>query len=253
MTVPPRPHHGPPGLPMAASPASPLLWVRATTVATISSALGVVAHVSAGGLLPNPVYLIVLTAGLTSVVAPVLISPAGYRTLLLLVGAGQAAVHAILTAAAGHGPHSHAAPSISGSEILGARATGAPHLLGVAPAPTQSRPDSGSHWVSHLVADLSGTNALMSLAHLAAAAGVAFWLWRGEQALWTLISLLVRRLTALPRTPALLPVRIGRTPPAAGWSRGMPSPRHQIGASITRRGPPRILRVPISQVAAPLP
>ncbi|UMG92254.1 hypothetical protein [Nocardioides sp. TF02-7] len=109
MTVPIGPDD-PADAPLQASPASPLLWLRATTVASITSTLGVVAHVSAGGLLPQPVFLIVLTVALTSLVTPLLLRPAGYRTLLLIIGAGQAVVHAVLTATAGHAVQSHATP-----------------------------------------------------------------------------------------------------------------------------------------------
>lgn len=239
------------------SPASPVLWLRAAAVATVTVALGVVAHVSAGGLLPHPVYLIVLAAALTSLVAPFLTGPAGYRRLALLLGAGQAAVHAVLTATAGHTAHSHTAAvegAVGGAGAVTTRPIGAPHLLAVAPAPTGSGgPPGEPHWVSHLVADLSGTNALMSLAHLAAAAGVGFWLWRGEQALWTLMNLLLRRLVAGPETPAFPPARMDRNPPVAHGVQAIAPPCHEISASITRRGPPRTFCVLPDRVATPLP
>ncbi|MAS55748.1 MAG: hypothetical protein CMJ44_14195 [Pimelobacter sp.] len=145
-----------------------LRWLRALLVTLVATTLGVAAHSLAGGLLPGPAVLVVLGCALLVVAAACLGTPASYGMLVALVGGGQLLVHLVLTASAGHGDPvaGHGAPLT---------ATGA---------------SAAPHWVEHLRADLTGPHLAMAIAHLAAAAGVAAWLLRGERALWTLVALL---------------------------------------------------------------
>lgn len=171
-------------------------WSRACVTALVALGLAVVAHASAGGAVP-PVAVAVLAVLTVGGAAAFLGRPAGRARLIALVAVGQAAGHLVLTALAGHGTqHSPAAgPAASGAPVAqvlsttGAR-TGSLRDLVAAPVdPSSAGAWVQPHWVTHVLEDLSGPDALMALCHLLAAALLGWWLATGEEALWTLVLL----------------------------------------------------------------
>ncbi len=83
------------------SACAPLLWLRALLLATVAVSAGSVAHVTADGALPGAPAMVVLLALGTAAAAPLLRTRASTRRVVLLLVLGQAAVHAVLTAASG--------------------------------------------------------------------------------------------------------------------------------------------------------
>lgn len=166
-----------------------MLWTRACLVAVVATALGTAAHTTAGGLLPGPVVLASMFSALLVVSAAALTTPASYLRILALVGGGQAAVHLVLTVTAGHAaPHAPAAGQPI-PRVLKTRPGGVRDQLAVVSDPNAGTAATGSG-LQHFLDHLGGTDAPMMAAHLAAAGGVAWWLWRGEQSAWTLLALL---------------------------------------------------------------
>lgn len=229
----------------AAAASEWLRWSRAVIVAVVATTLGVVAHVSAGGVLPSGPSLAVIAGCLTVVAASALDRPSSRTLLVSLVAGGQAVVHFVLTATAGHtGPR----PAITGgAESLTVAPTTAPTSGTVREALTVMSSESEvasaaaetPSWLGHVLADLSGVNAAMAVGHLAAACLVALWLWTGEDALWTLVALLgwrTRVALSPPTTAAVEPTRLDPVPVATAvnlrWQRAA------TGGPTGRRGPP---------------
>jgi hypothetical protein len=216
--------------------------LRGAVTGSVAWTLGVLAHVAAGGLLPGPVWLVATLLAACGVGAAALGTPARLPALVALVAGGQFAVHLVLTALAGHGPHPTAVAAAPPTRVpaydgprrgslydltTGASAEG----LGAAGTP---------HWLEHVVDDLSGPHALMALAHLVAASAVAAWLAVGESALWVLVCLLAAAVLALVRVT--VPVAVGGRSalPARALARvARPLPPPLLGA-LARRGPPRV-------------
>lgn len=191
-----------------------LRLVRALLLALVTLLLAVVAHSTAGGLLPPPwtfgVMLVLATAGN----ALLLDREASRVEVVGLLVAGQTALHLALSALAGHRGEAPAGSASAGTAILDA--------------------------LHHVVAD-AGSQLPMTLAHLLAAVGSGLWLARGERALWTCLrtvanaarGVVVRvpgEVTPLLRRPAapLPPALLVAGPPRLVHLRG----------SVVRRGPP---------------
>ncbi|KAB2810968.1 hypothetical protein F9L07_03245 [Pimelobacter simplex] len=213
---------------------SALLWTRACLVASVATALGTTAHTAAGGLLPSPIIVAAVFATLLVIGAAALTAPASYVRILALVGGGQAAVHLVLTMTGGHlAPHAPT-PAQPSPRVSRARSGGVRDQLAVVPDPDRAT-TTAAPGLQHLLDHLAGTDAPMMAAHLAAAAGVAWWLWRGEQSAWALLALLwgwVIVPTAAPvHRTARATVLIRRS---ADPARG----RRESISSISRRGPP---------------
>ncbi|MGZ5403386.1 MAG: hypothetical protein ACXWDL_01930 [Nocardioides sp.] len=223
-----------------------LRWARAAVVAAVATTVGVTAHVSAGGLLPGAPVMASLVCSLVVCSAAALGHPGSYPRLAALVVGGQAGVHLVLTAVSGHGG-AHPAPASlpPGSTPLSnpLRQGGVHDDLAVVAYPTPSATGGGTpHWLAHLQDDLTGPHLLMAVAHLAAAAGVAAWLFAGERALWTLIGLLGARLEQSWRV-LLIPPLVARPRGAAtvAGSHGPRASRKRLSAAngaAGRRGPP---------------
>lgn len=214
---------------------SAILWARASLVAGVATTLGTAAHATAGGLLPGPVILTAIGGTLAVISAAALTAPASYLRIVTLVGGGQAAVHLALTVTAGHlAPHvPTAAPPVL--SVPRARTGGVREQLTVVPDPDKAT-TNGAPGLQHLFDHLAGTDAPMMLAHLVAAAGVAWWLWRGEQSVWALLALLRGWVIA----PSIEPFSgsisaMAAALPCVGRQGGCR--REEIG-SISRRGPP---------------
>lgn len=232
----------------AASASGWLRWSRAVVVAAVATTLGVVAHLSAGGVLPSGPSLAVIAGCLTVVAAAALDRPSSRTLVVSLVAGGQAVVHFVLTATAGHTGPRTAIPG--GAESLTVAPTTAPPSGTVREALTVVSSESEvvsaaagtTSWLDHVLADLSGVNAAMAVGHVAAACLVALWLWTGEDALWTLVALLgwrTRVALSLPTTTAVEPTRLDPVPVSIPvnlrWRRAA------TGGPTGRRGPPMAL------------
>ena len=234
--------------------------LRGSVTAAVAMLLAVWGHTAAGGLLPGLGWLLLIAMSLALVSAAALARPASRWRLVALVAGGQFCVHVVLTALSGHkGDPSAQQHSLSvvptgpsprtdlaGSGVAGPDRSGSFYDLTMAPGAI-GRPGEPAldmpHWVTHVLTDLTGPHALMALAHLLAAAGVACWLAVGETALWTLIVLLsmaagrlVRRVVALH----VVELVDNRRPPGI-QPRDEPRQRLPIwllASSLSRRGPP---------------
>lgn len=226
-----------------------LRWSRAFVLAGVAFGLGLVAHLSAGGLVPGPVGLGVLFLVTLTSSAGLLGRSAGTTRVIALVVGGQAFIHTALTAASGHAGDPHVSLPVTrpvDTSAVGregslydvyARATQAP----AGPADGPGVPD----WALHLADDLTGPHAVMALAHLVAAALVGLWLASGERALWALVRLSRHTVAATLRH---LTAALGGLAPA----RLLAEPRLDRGpvrrlrscllaTSLSRRGPPALL------------
>jgi hypothetical protein len=182
-----------------------LLWSRAGLLSSVAVLAGCTAHLGAGGTLPGPAGLALVTVSGAALAAPLLRQEAGRGRVVALLVLGQALVHGVLTALSGH----------RGEEVRAA--SGLPE------------------WLEHLLADLSGTHALMALGHAAAAALVGLWLGVGERALWALLRRVGRFLAVIPRR-ATAPIT--RTP-VVRVATDRPDPAlAALGCVVRRRGPP---------------
>lgn len=227
-------------------------WSRALVLAGVAYALGLAAHLSAGGLVPGPLGLGVLFAVVLVGSAGLLGRAASTLRVTALVVAGQAFIHAALTAAAGHAgdstmhPVARALPPVDTTAVarrgslydVYARATHA--RTGAADGP--GVPD----WAQHLSDDLTGPHALKALAHLVAAALVGLWLASGERALWALVRLSRQALAATLRHLCAALGTLTAGPRALPLPRlsGTPARRlHSFLLATThaRRGPPALL------------
>ncbi len=240
-----------------------LRWGRATVLAAVAASTGVLAHLSAGGLLPGAAGLVPIFGVSLVWSAALLGRPATTRRIVLMVMASQTFTHGALTAVAGHrGDHrvgslarSAATPSplrppprtpvtvMDGghrapwSEQMHAAnpAAGAPVQLSV-PAP-----------VAHLVADFTGPHAAMAVAHLVGAALLGLWLARGERLVWSLVALSARTganaisaLVTAMRCPAALGHlgRVRRTATVSATDAEASRPVRWFTPAAALRGPP---------------
>ena len=181
--------------------------LRAVSLAAVVLILGAFFHALAGGSLPHPVWLAVLSAAtLLGSWRWTAVRPDPARYAIATVG-GQALVHAFLTSTAGHG---HADANITDPVAL------------------------ALHRISE---DLTLAHAPMALAHAAAAAGVGLWLACGDRVLSLLIAVIDqwwRRIA--PAATAAAP-RI--TVPRVGIRITAPA-RSALRTPLTRRGPPTL-------------
>lgn len=241
-------------------PGGALVVVRAFCVAFVAFAVGVIAHVAAGGLLPGAIGLIVLALSLMAGCASALHARASTVRIVLLVAGGQLWTHLWLSISAGHVGASHEARPPSAArgitavlEPEGERRRGSLldlHEQAMArqlPA-TDTSADELSGGLAHLLTHLSGSEGLMTLAHLIAAALIGCWLARGERALFQLLDLGAARLT---RTTVLLAVGramvreisglLDRPHPKPTTREDHPLPLRTVLRPAPRRGPPVLL------------
>ncbi len=240
-----------------------LRYGRALLLALVALVFGIVAHVTAGGLMPAVASVVVLVVPLLAVNAWLLGRQATALRLCVLLVLEQTVVHGGLTALAGHastGPggaaHAESAPTGLGQAAAlpgGGSRSGSyqdlVHAVHGSEVATLTLPTP----VQHVLADLSGPNALMAVGHLVAAVGVALWLAWGERALWTVIGLTVRgvRETVLARLPGHRLAVLARTAAANATTPRCPAkPEHDLPPRLVlvhrvvrHRGPPALLPV----------
>jgi hypothetical protein len=222
-----------------------VLWARAALLAFLACFLGVAGHVTADGLLPGPFWLVVLFLLAVAVCGPLLARPASALRLVVLLVAGQTAVHLVLTVAAGHRgdqrppvsvPAPAALPVVDGRRVGSLQdqydaAVGTTHVQPAIP-------------VGHLVQDLSAHAPMMAV-HLLAAVLLGLWLAVGERSLWTLLALA----SAAVLRPLLLAWALvhGRpVAPTAGLGTVPAEPPGirrllRLARCVVRRGPPALL------------
>jgi len=235
-----------------------LLWSRAALLATVVVVVSAVGHVSADGRLPGPSSLAALLVATTVVSARFLTRQASTLRLVALLVGGQSAIHAALTAMAGHGPPPRPTGPAASFVFEGTRTerTGS-YFDQVAAMQASSAVEPGAAagpdvaaGISHLVEHLSTQNPAMVLAHLLAVVLLGAWLAVGERALWTVLMLTTKRLSrvvpraaaaALARSVCLLLERVRRTPSLAATGRpAVPLP-HLLHHVVAHRGPPALL------------
>lgn len=213
-----------------------VLWARAVLLASVTVFLGAAGHVTADGLLPGPAPMTMLYAVAVVAAAAFLARPATALRLVALLVGGQALVHVVLSATAGHtGDVARSAtPTHTGGLAL-------PTVDGRRVGSLQDAWDAGSTHatapglpLAHLVSDLTA-HAPMMVAHLVVAALVGLWLAVGERSLFTLLALAARVVVRRPRPlPAVrrLPVP-ARAPRLAAVS-------ILLSCAAVRRGPPLV-------------
>lgn len=156
------------------------------------------------------------------------------------VGAGCVAMTALALLLAGH---ERSLPTILGGLFGGQFILHVLFVAGQASAPGAAHPGHGGQSVSAVPADHGG--AWMTAAHYTAALVAAWWLRRGERAVWRL----AREVTALALAPArallatapVLPRGLVHVPPA-GSTVARPVGR-MLRHAVSRRGPPVRSRV----------
>lgn len=224
-----------------------LRWARASLLAAVVLGTGTVAHVSAGGLLPGPDGLVVLTLVCTTLAAALLGREASALRLVALAVGGQTLVHTALAAMAGHHGETHrSAAAALPAPVPGPRTGSYFDQWAQAHPPSAGAGPAVPSWLVHAVADVA-EHPLMALAHVLASVAVGLWLAVGERALWAVLAVtadwalaLARRLRAAiagvaPIAPRPAPVRrtayrLSRLHRRDIWSRGP-----------VRRGPPLLL------------
>jgi len=227
-----------------------LLWGRAVVVGSLAFGLGVVGHITAGGLLPGRTFLAVMAVVAVVLSGPMLARPASTVRLLAMTLGGQTVVHAVLTVTAGHvgdparpatpasAPVPPTADPYATLPVVGGHRVGSlQDAFQVGTAPHGAAPALPVLPVGHLVHDMTA-HAPMMVAHLLAGVLVTLWLARGERCLWTLLALTGRRITLVALLH--LPVALPRTS-LRGYLRAQ-APAGPVSVWLTRpdtrRGPP---------------
>ncbi len=232
------------------------MWARAAALGAVMLGTGTVSHASAGGRLPHPVALLVLTAALVVLAGRFLLGPASARRIVVLVVAGQGLAHTALSVLAGHrGEGSTASPrhlpAPAASLPLDADGRRVGSLLDAYTAtpamPGHDGPGVPTAPLTHLLDHLADQGPVMLVAHLAAAVVLGLVLAVGERALWALLHLAAARVVVLAAArrsaAATLAVLRGATaaprprPRSAGFA---PVPRLDRPA-VSHRGPPVLL------------
>lgn len=218
---------------------------------------GAVSHVSAGGLLPHPVVLLLMAAGFTALAGRFVLGPASTLRIVTLVVVGQSVAHTALSALAGHrgdlpsaAPAAAALPTLSLPTDADGRRVGSLLDAYHAGDPGTTGHDAAGvpvDWAAHLLHHLAEQGPLMLASHVAGAIFVGMWLAVGEQALWALLHLAATRAVVAAgahrvAAAALAVLRGGAAVPlprprSTGFT---PVPRHDRPA-LSRRGPPLLL------------
>jgi hypothetical protein len=232
-----------------------LRWARALLLAGVSVAGGALGHVSADGLLPGASGLAALFLVATCAAAAMLGRPASTLRVVLLLVVGQTLIHVALAAMAGHHGDSAMPPEPPRPAMPDHADTGPRSLHDqIHPDPPVLEYLAVPGSLQHVLAELTGANALMALAHLAAAAAVGLWLALGERALWTVLALTGQRVQVLVRAAigshlegcqALSELACRQRPnlvPASAVLPNQKAPRLLLlSRAVVRRGPPPLL------------
>ncbi|MBG0740110.1 hypothetical protein IV500_12040 [Paeniglutamicibacter antarcticus] len=205
---------------------APFRWLRSGTIAVTILALAAGAHTLAGGVLPEPILLLALTA-LTAVVSVAVTSIRVPLALMLaLLGASQLLLHNAFDLLSN--------PMVPTAALVDPAM--AHHLMGVhtALAPQATAMAQMSMQPGYPSAALA-----MTLAHVGATLATAVVLAKGEEALW----LLADWLRPLVRLAGPAPVAVAPFQAlTAANSPIRPQPWRNLRADC-RRGPPTVAHV----------
>lgn len=238
-----------------------LRWARAAVLATVTVGVSAVAHDAAAGHLPGPLGLAGCAVVTTALLAALLGRPASAARIVVLLAAGQTALHAAFGALAGHTPTGVS----SGSSGVSSG------LPGVSSSPSgvssaAALHEHGHHAVAHPTGNIGTgpveTGALgagpfepggvldprMALVHAVAAVVLGLWLAIGERVVWRMVVLLaapVADLVGRVRLALLLALALpGAARPAHGPARPSDAPdavplrQVLLAVCAPRRGPP---------------
>jgi hypothetical protein len=243
---------------------SALRYGRALILAAVALVFGLVAHVTAGGLLPGAEGLAFLLVPLFALNAWLLERPASALRLCVLLVVEQTFVHGGLTSAAGHAGDATQTVSAAGADastagVLTSRLAEAGDRTGSFQELVHGAhvPESAALAVpapiQHLLADMTGPHAVMAVAHVLAAVAVGLWLACGERALWTVLGLSVRGIrAAMAYRVAVLDLAARAGMVAGATAVRSPPPRHEHALPprlalmcrvVWHRGPPALLPV----------
>lgn len=187
---------------LSVTPTPWLVWGRALLLGSVGMATGVLSHALGDGRLPGAISLGFLWVGCVLTASIFLTVRATARRLTLLVLGAQTAVHAALSALAGHrGEEPLAiAPAtvpdrVAGVGTGGAGDAGRPErfhdqyeaLVATMPA------GRGNDWLAHQIDHFTAQGPAMIVAHLGGAVALGLFLAVGESAVWRLLLLAAAR------------------------------------------------------------
>ena len=205
-----------------------LRWLRASVLSLVMVLGGLAGHVAAGGVAASSATVLMMLAATGVLVAPMLGAPASTSRVVVLVAAGQGAVHLALQLLAPPARMAHNGGSMPMTGAMSATGHGSAHHDAV-------------------LALMNGADLAMLVGHLAAAVAVGVWLAAGERAAWALLAMtggsVVESLRVLLHTAALRPAFAGPTRQPAGavpgWLLAVPLRASMWdGYAVSRRGPP---------------
>jgi hypothetical protein len=218
-----------------------LRWLRASMLSLVVVLGGLAGHVAAGGVTPTGSTVLMMLVATGVLVAPMLGAPASTGRVVVLVAAGQGAVHLALQflappARTGHSGSSMLMPGAMSSGMSSRHASMTGEVLGHG---------SAAHHDA-VLALMNGTDLAMLAGHLAAAVVVGLWLAAGERAAWSIVALTGRSvadslrglLQGMPLRPALAGT-CPSTEPMPDWLAAVLL-RASVwdGYAVSRRGPP---------------
>ena len=228
-------------MPEHVSPA--LRWTRAVLIASVAVSTGVVAHVSADGLLPGPRGLVLLTVLCTALTATFLGRQVGTLRIVALVVLGQGFIHSGLAAMAGHRGDPIGTPTHYPVPAMGSGPRTGSYFDQWAQVQPHGSSAAVPAWMVHTVADIAA-EPLMAATHVLAAVVVGAWLAVGERALWAVVAVTAALTVRLVRALAaalVLPVPPAAAPVTSAFHRPRIPRTLQHSPGVTRRGPPRLL------------
>jgi hypothetical protein len=203
---------------------SALRWVRALTLALVMTTSALAGHVASDGVISSTALLPPLFVLVTVLVWPYVGAPLSSVRVVILLFAGQGALHVVLQASGG---------TDASAET---RAAASDHLLHLgADAASSSMPIGVMTWP-----DLA-----MLLAHVAGALVVGLWLAAGERATWKLLAIMTQPVVGVwvdlrglwATVP--VPVLVRRPDVIAGWGGvGLVQKSLCSPGGLSRRGPP---------------
>lgn len=218
-----------------------LRWLRASTLSLVVVLGGLAGHVAAGGVTPSGATVLMMLATTGVLVAPMLGAPASTSRVVVLVAAGQGAVHLALQFLA---PPARTAHSGSSMLMPGAMSSGMSSRHGSMTGAVLGH-GSAAHRDA-VLALMDGVDLAMLVGHLAAAVAVGLWLAAGERAAWSILALTGRSvadslrglLQATALRPALAGTRPGTQPMPVWLAAVLLRASVWDGYAVSRRGPP---------------
>lgn len=161
---------------------------------------GVVSHAVADGLLPGPFAMALLWVTCVLGAALTLTSRATAARLVVVVLAGQAWVHSVLSISGHRGDTPLVPVAFPEPAAMGAPSGGATLLERFRTASESVPHTAQDDWLAHQIAHFTSLTPAMLAAHLAGAAVMGLFLAVGEDALWRLLALAAVRADARARS-----------------------------------------------------